>query len=134
MVEDWLHFTLLFFHLLLTGLNIFLYIKGLDTNDISTASNQNSTKFNNISNNNNIDYSTTNNNSSKLKNELNSTTGKVRFLPVRALFKLFCVGALVTLDRRDPEGRDNDSTLDNSILEIDSKEKTYTTDVNGKVI
>lgn len=89
---------------------------GLDANDISTASNQNSTKFNNISNNNNIDYNTTNNNSSKLKNELNSTTG-----------------ALVALDRRDPEGRDNDSTLDNSILEIDSKEKTYTTDVNGKV-
>lgn len=34
-------------------------------------------------------------------------------------------------DRRAPEGKDNDSVLDNQLM--DTKEKTYTTDVNGKV-
>ncbi|XP_066247914.1 protein phosphatase 1 regulatory subunit 16A isoform X2 [Euwallacea similis] len=85
---------------------------GLNTNDISSSTNN--SRFNNISNNNSIDYSSTNNNTNKLRNELNSTTG-----------------ALATLDRRDPEGRDNESNLDDSIL--DTKEKSYTTDVNGKV-
>lgn len=34
-------------------------------------------------------------------------------------------------DRRAPDGKDNDSVLDNQLM--DTKEKTYTTDVNGKV-
>ncbi|CAG9769283.1 unnamed protein product [Ceutorhynchus assimilis] len=91
---------------------------GLENNDISSATiaNQNNTRFNNISNNNNIDYNnSTNNNTSKLKAELDSNTG-----------------ALATLDRRDPEGRDNESMLDNNSI-LDSKGKSYTTDVNGKV-
>lgn len=58
----------------------------------------------------------------------------VRFcllLCIRCLYLFYDLGALQPLDRKDPDGKDNDSTLDNSIL--DTKEKTYTTDVNGKV-
>lgn len=89
---------------------------GLETNDISNPSQNNATY--NISNNNNIDLSANNNNNNsnnkRVATELDANTG-----------------ALQTLDRRDPDGRDSDSMLDNSIL--DTKEKTYTTDVNGKV-
>ncbi|KAL1492190.1 hypothetical protein ABEB36_012673 [Hypothenemus hampei] len=87
----------------------------LDPNDISLATstaNQNNTRYNNITNN-NVDFNNSTNNNSNTRTELNSTTG-----------------ALATVDRRDPEGRDNDSLLDSI---IDTKEKTYTTDVNGKV-
>ncbi|XP_050306434.1 protein phosphatase 1 regulatory inhibitor subunit 16B [Anthonomus grandis grandis] len=87
---------------------------GLDSNNIlsSADSQTSSSRFDNIPTNNNIDFNSTNNN---LK-------GRTELSPIS--------GALATLDRRDPEGRDNESTLD-SVL--DSKEKTYTTDVNGKV-
>ncbi|XP_076250708.1 myosin phosphatase targeting subunit 75D [Rhynchophorus ferrugineus] len=87
----------------------------LENNDISSNVIQNNATRNGTSNNNNVDYSTIANNNVKPKTEeLDSNTG-----------------ALQALDRKDPDGKDNDSTLDNSIL--DTKEKTYTTDVNGKV-
>lgn len=37
----------------------------------------------------------------------------------------------ITEDRRAPEGKDDDSVLDSQL--VDTNEKTYTTDVNGKV-
>uniref|UniRef100_A0AAR5P5I3 Protein phosphatase 1 regulatory subunit 16A n=2 Tax=Dendroctonus ponderosae TaxID=77166 RepID=A0AAR5P5I3_DENPD len=87
---------------------------GLDTADTLPPTNPITPRLSNGSNNNNIDYSITNNNNSKPRTELDSNSG-----------------AIATIDRRDPEGRDNESIPDDNIL--DTKEKTYTTDVNGKV-
>ncbi|XP_030746372.1 uncharacterized protein LOC115875118, partial [Sitophilus oryzae] len=85
----------------------------LDNNDISSNIPPISAVRNGAPINNNLDYNLTNNNKQRI-DTLDSNTG-----------------ALQTLDRRDPDGKDNDSTIDGGIL--DSKEKTYTTDVNGKV-
>lgn len=85
--------------------NLFIYFQVLDCTDPNiTKSNKPSLNNNHITNSNNDDQ-----NSSTIVANNNE----------------------VIEDRRAPEGKDNDSILDNQLM--DTKEKTYTTDVNGKV-
>ncbi|XP_060535157.1 protein phosphatase 1 regulatory subunit 16A [Cylas formicarius] len=95
----------------------------IDTNDnnVSTSANKSAAVPPSVpNNNNNVDYNST---VSFIKGDTSSIASDI---PDNAL-------VLRTADshRRDPEGKDNDSMLENHVME--TKEKTYTTDVNGKV-
>lgn len=86
----------------------------MDSNDSnSTISNSNS-KI--ILNNNHLDDLSTNTN--KENNAISPVINESNAIQI-------------TEDRRAPEGKDDDSVFDNQLM--DSNEKTYTTDVNGKV-